>query len=92
MLLRLRARVKVNVVRKVYSDTLLDYVFVKESAVGVLITKYDISTLTSKFVGWDVQLENGEILRSVMEQDITEFPREKDEQESVEVVPTPEVV
>jgi len=92
MLLRLRARVKVEVIVKDYDGELQDYVHEKKIVVGVLIAKYDVSTLTSKFTVWDIQTEDSEILRLVREQNITEFPKEKDEQESVDVVPSPETV
>lgn len=92
MLLRLRARVKVEVIGKAYNEEFQDYVNKKKIVVGVLIAKYDVSTLTSKFTVWDVQTEDSEVLRLVREESITEFPKEKDEQESLDVVPSPEVV
>lgn len=92
MLLRLRARVKVEVIVKAYDEDIRDYVSEKRVVVGVLLAKYDVSTLTSKFTVWDIQTEDSEILRMVREKSIVEFPKEKDEQEGVDVVPSPETV
>jgi hypothetical protein len=71
---------------------LKNFIQEKLEVTGVLITKHEVSTLTSKNTFWDIQAETGEILKMVMESDIVDFPREKNEQESVDVVPSPETV
>lgn len=78
-MLRLRARVKVPVVR---THTVTGEK-IQEDAVGVLIVKVEKSTILGTKVFWDTLLDDGVVIKEVPTELVTEFPWSKNEKSVV---------